>query len=84
MRFTNFRLRIGDLNKFRGPNYHLPLFSYINNLDYNLLNTTYYYATILGCHYNLSGLLKIEILILLRLARFRNLGTPPIFSQLRN
>ena len=31
-----------------------------------------------GCHYNQSGLLKIEILILLRLARFRNLGTPPI------
>ena len=41
MRFTNFRLRIGDLNKFHGSNYNLPLFSYINNLDYNLLNTTY-------------------------------------------
>ena len=31
-----------------------------------------------GCHYNQRGLLKIEILILLRLARFQNLGTPPI------
>ena len=30
-----------------------------------------------GCHYNQSGVLKIEILILLRLARFQNLGTPP-------
>ena len=30
-----------------------------------------------GCHYNQSGLLKIEILILLRLAKFQNLGTPP-------
>ena len=30
-----------------------------------------------GCYYNQSGLLKIEILILLRLARFQNLGTPP-------
>ena len=29
-----------------------------------------------GCHYNQSGLLKIETLILLRLARFQNLGTP--------
>ena len=28
-----------------------------------------------GCHYNQSGLLKIEILILLRLTRFRILGT---------
>ena len=28
-------------------------------------------------HYNQSGLLKIEILILLRLARFKNLKTPP-------
>ena len=27
--------------------------------------------------YNQSGVLKIEILILLRLARFQNLGTPP-------
>ena len=39
MRFTNFILCIGDLNKFYRPNYHLPLFA-INNLDYNLLNTT--------------------------------------------
>ena len=31
-----------------------------------------------GCRYNQRGLLKIEILILLRLARFQNLGTPPI------
>ena len=32
-----------------------------------------------GCHYyNQRGVLKIEILILLRLARFQNLGTPPI------
>ena len=31
-----------------------------------------------GCQYNQRGLLKIEILILLRLARFQNLGTPPI------
>ena len=30
-----------------------------------------------GCHDNQSGLLKIEILILLRLVRFQNLGTPP-------
>ena len=30
-----------------------------------------------GCHYNQSGVLKIETLILLRLARFQNLGTPP-------
>ena len=30
-----------------------------------------------GCHYNQSGLLKIEIQILLRLAIFQNLGTPP-------
>ena len=33
---------------------------------------------IFGCHYNQRGLLKIEILILLRLARFQNSGTPPI------
>ena len=30
-----------------------------------------------GCRYNQSGLLKIEIIILLRLARFQNLETPP-------
>ena len=35
------------------------------------------YVKKFGCHYNQSGLLKIEILILLRLARFQNLGTPP-------
>ena len=34
------------------------------------------FVTNFGCHYNQSGLLKIEILILLRLARFQNLGTP--------
>ena len=32
MRFTNFRLHIGDFNKFHGPNYHLPLFSSLINL----------------------------------------------------
>ena len=35
------------------------------------------YVKKFGCHYNQSGVLKIEILILLRLARFQNLGTPP-------
>ena len=37
-----------------------------------------------GCYYNQSGLLKIEILILLNLERFQNLGTPPkhIFSAI--
>ena len=30
-----------------------------------------------GCYYNQKGLLKIEILILLRFARFQNLGTSP-------
>ena len=34
-----------------------------------------------GCQYNQRGLLKIEILILLRLARFQNLGTPPILPS---
>ena len=33
-------------------------------------------------HYNQSGLLKIEILISLRLARFQNFGTPPIGNSL--
>ena len=32
------------------------------------------------CHYNQNGLLKIEIVILLRLARFKNLGTPPTLN----
>ena len=36
------------------------------------------YVKKFGCHYNQSGVLKIEILILLRLARFQNLGTPLI------
>ena len=35
------------------------------------------YVKKIGCHYNQSGVLKIDILILLRLARFQNLGTPP-------
>ena len=35
------------------------------------------YVKQFGCHYNQSGVLKIELLILLRLARFQNLGTPP-------
>ena len=35
------------------------------------------FVKIFGCHYNQSGRLKIEILIVLRLARFQNLGTPP-------
>ena len=35
------------------------------------------YVKKFGCHYNQSGVLKIEILILLRLAKFQNLGTPP-------
>ena len=35
------------------------------------------YVKKFGCHYNQSGVLKIEILILLRLARFQNSGTPP-------
>ena len=30
-----------------------------------------------GCYYNQNGLLKIEILIMLRLARIQNLGAPP-------
>ena len=34
------------------------------------------YVKKIGCHYSQSGVLKIEILILLRLARFQNLGTP--------
>ena len=43
-------------------------FSFVCNLSKNLVVTIMY---------NQSGLLKIEILILLRLARFQNLGTPP-------
>ena len=39
------------------------------------------FVKIFGCHYNQSGLLKIEILILLRLARFQNLGTQPTYVQ---
>ena len=35
------------------------------------------YVKKFGCHYNQSGVLKIEILILQRLARFQNLGSPP-------
>ena len=35
------------------------------------------YVKKFGCHFNQTGVLKIEILILLRLARFKNLGTPP-------
>ena len=37
-----------------------------------------------GCHYkyNQSGLLKVEILILLRLARFQNLGAPPRLNSI--
>ena len=38
------------------------------------------YVKKFGCHYNQSGVLKIDILILLRLERFQNLGTPPTFS----
>ena len=37
------------------------------------------YVKKFGCHYDQSGVLKIEILILLRLAKFQNLGSPPIF-----
>ena len=40
------------------------------------------YVKKFGCHYNQSGVLKIEILILLRLARFQNLGTPPNIRDL--
>ena len=35
------------------------------------------YVKKFGCHYNQSGVLKIDILILLRLATFQSLGTPP-------
>ena len=35
------------------------------------------YVKKIGCHYNQSGVLKIDILNLLRLARFQNLGKPP-------
>ena len=38
------------------------------------------YVKKFDCHYNQSGVLKIKILILLRLARFQNLGTPPIIK----
>ena len=41
------------------------------------------YVKKFGCHYNQSGVLKIKILILLRLARFQNLGTPPTFSTMQ-
>ena len=34
-----------------------------------------------GYHYNQSGLLKIEIVILLRVARFQYSGTPPSSSD---
>ena len=36
------------------------------------------FVKIYGCQYNQSSLLKIDILILLRLTRFQNLGTPPL------
>ena len=39
------------------------------------------YVKKFGCHYNQSGVLKIEIPILLRLARFQNLGTPPNITR---
>ena len=39
------------------------------------------FVKIFGCHYNQSCLLKIEIIIFLRLARFQNLGNPPISSD---
>ena len=42
------------------------------------------YVKKIGCHYNQSGVLKIEILILLRLARFQNLGTPANIQCSRN
>ena len=41
------------------------------------------YVKKFGCHYNQSGVLKIGILILLRLARFQNLGTPPNQSSVQ-
>ena len=41
------------------------------------------YVKKFGCHYNQSGVLKIELLILLRLARFKKLGAPPILYAKR-
>ena len=39
------------------------------------------FVKIFGCHFNQSGLLKIEIIILLRLARFKIFGTPPRIAR---
>ena len=60
-----------------GLRHHYLLNLPIAKCVYSIIFVCMRYVKKFGCHYNQSGVLKIEILILLRLARFQNLGTPP-------